>query len=473
MKKITYLCGISFAILVIVVSDGNAATKLDGGFIVYYGQNNIQAWSQTDWNNYMQDMADIGFEHVITQYSVYNTAAYYNTNISGYYRVSGLNDPIGKMLSAAGSKGINVYLGLVDDSNWWSSCKNTTYLANLRDKTKSVIDELWAYYQSYGALKGFYLTPEIDAYTFQNGTDRQNLVNYFLNPVCNHVKSKSSTMKTVTSPFYTTSYSSSNYNTWWSYTLYDTPNMDTVALQDGKGAFGYSNSTISTYFNAIKNACSYQGRSFWANTELFSGSNPAAITTIAGQIATEDDYTGDFTSFDYTHYLSRMRNPKSNGLYHDYKRYKNSWTYPLILKSSSKSYSVSPSPSVSYPDSGGELTNNLAPYSYASCLGWSNIGVTIVLDLGSTQSGLYHFNLFAVKNTADGVNLPASFSIATSADGSNYTYRGTGYAISSADKEVNCFELIKGPYQARYIMFTTPTTSGWTMLNEVVVRAVP
>lgn len=147
-----------------------------------------------------------------------------------------------------------------------------------------------------------------------------------------------------------------------------------------------------------------------------------------------------------------------------------------FASSAGRPYTLSPSPSGSYPDSGGELTNGVTATgeSWVNAAGWLNINPTITVDLGQVYSlngaQLYVGNSHG--NGSFGVFRPASVAVSTSSDGVNFTPIGSlAFSAFSDIGTKNQVDRGSATVSAtgRWVRFTITRGGSWVMVTELVV----
>lgn len=134
------------------------------------------------------------------------------------------------------------------------------------------------------------------------------------------------------------------------------------------------------------------------------------------------------------------------------------------------SYTVSPAPGSSYPDSGGELTNGTVPaagayFSDPAWVGWQNTDVTVNLDFGAASApGSLAAYTFGGGN--GGIYSPSNITVFNSADNANWTQVGTANFTTDGGSG---WQAVSAPGTARYwrMVFTRREGSGWIFLGEI------
>jgi hypothetical protein len=154
---------------------------------------------------------------------------------------------------------------------------------------------------------------------------------------------KLSGKKLAISPFFNTALTpAQEWGEMWNYVLSKSA-IDIIILQDGVGVEPNTlteiDDLISPYYKAVKNACVKNGKTFWANSELFTNSSgdranlkaePSSIEQILRQLRTESEFVDTFVCFSFlsldpfsqtTPFDADYPFNKRKKLYDDYKAY--------------------------------------------------------------------------------------------------------------------------------------------------------
>jgi hypothetical protein len=408
---------------------------------------------------------------IIIQCAVNETTAYYPTAIGGFTQAG--TQPIEKILNYAANSGLDVQIGLLLTNGWWSGTSQA-YLDSLTAKSNSIADELWSLYHGRNSFKGIYIPQEVDNMTWTTDVLRIRLVDHFLKPVSDHIKSLNSSLIVSEAPFFNRDYQQpADYQVWWTAALNAAPNLDLVIPQDGIGAGHATLAEMTNYFNALRAACAVNGRDLWSDLEIYESPTnpvPASISRIAGQIQAEAPLANKIVCWEFGYYLSPAKSLKTLDLFNDYNRFIDG-RGALTNISDGKSYTLSLPPAPAYPDSGGELTNGAAPFDWTGQVGWSNqAAVSVRVDLGVVNNNLLNFRAYFMRSTASSVNLPTAVSVSVSPDGGTYTLVGSLTQINDEDQTIDPYQLIlTNPASGRYVRFDITPGANWLMCSEVGV----
>ena len=464
---------------ILFVSQSYAVRGLDGSFLAINNTN--ASWSLSRWGEELGYLRAINMNTVICWCSVYSTNSFYTScSLPG---VTFQGEPLKKILTIADTTGMSVILGLWADDYWWTNEQNTTYLASICNKSKVICNELWSQFSTHPSLKGWYFWQELDNLNHVNESDRVNMVNYFLRPLSDYCKAKTLNKWVSIAPFFNDALQQPpEYEIWWKKTLTETTSLNLIIPQDGIGVNHASFSTLSAYFKALKNACDSTGRTMWSDLELFdSGGNPAPISRITTQIAVENQYVSGFVSWDYIYCMSPNSGSAQAQLYSDYQAYlTGSISTAKANIALHKPYTLNPTPSPTWPDSGGELTDGSMPnYNWASEVGWENPASypMVTIDLGTIHNNITEVWGYCLRDTGSAVNEPQYMIVSTSTNGSIYTFVGNAPKPGVLyNPGTNIYKWSGSSFAGRYLRCVlVPTGTAWTMINEVEAyeQAVP
>merc|ERR1719333_780103 len=120
--------------------------------------------------------------HLIWQWTVDNTPsrtwAYYPTRLPGIKQTNVGADPIKASLVEGANSGIDIWLGLANNDEWFQKfTTDTDWLAAQFDLCKDVASELWKLYGgSYGdRIAGFYMPFEVENLHFKDATAKKRM----------------------------------------------------------------------------------------------------------------------------------------------------------------------------------------------------------------------------------------------------------------------------------------------------------
>ena len=337
--------------------------------------------NQQYYDNWVKSMADIGatmlfyqwvghYEENQTWYSnAYGGAAsadffYYEPNlnvISGIPIQSWMPaiinwtqsnvSPIERVLNAGAKNGVKIWLGLYlsekGQFNWWNAVNNNDISASDSatfryhvERSVDLVQDLARKYGNHEGLGGFYYPIEIANLGFER-RENWDLLAWILDSVAVETH-KASGKRLAISPFFNTRLTpAQEWGEMWDYVLANSA-IDIIMLQDGVGVepqtLTQTTDLISPYFKALRDACAKNGKSFWANAELFTNTSgrrdsmamtPSSIEKILLQKNTLAEFADTFVNFSFMSLDPFVENVGFNGfslsarqkLYNDYKAY--------------------------------------------------------------------------------------------------------------------------------------------------------
>jgi F5/8 type C domain. len=463
---------------------------ISGSFIqLSYGD----IWTEADWEEEFDYMKDLGMDHVILQwivdFSPSTKDVYYNSpsyNSSTGYDNRNNQDTLLNVLTAGKKKGIDVWIGLGANDEWWDDATDQTWLTSEAGKNKNVIKEIWdspVGYKNFSSLKGWYSVWEIENYRFSAQADQQKL-RTALKTIVDYAHSYTN-KPIMSSPYiggYSTGLNPDGWRDMWTYLLdpADGANFDVIAPQDSFG------NLADTYLPAMRQAVDTNPKcELWSNLETYDPDVGCAEPTITmlNQLNTEIPYVSKMTSFSYLHYHS----PKVVGWAENddwkrviYPRLGKTYTGPAMGyedKAAGKSYTASVPASSQYPDTdSAELTNK----KYAGSVGYTEThyqgrqnvsSYQFIVDL-QKQTSFLSTSLNFIQQLDSSVVFPQNVTYYASTDGVSYSQIGSiNKPSTTLDASANHYQLdLTTPVTARYVKAVVTTgTSDWTFCDEMEV----
>lgn len=375
-----------FIVLFIALTVFAKSPKINGFFIqplLGYGipeyMQNFQ--TQEYFDDWVKSMSDIGAEMLFYQWTAHYESdvnwyhgavaadfCYYEPNLKeiGGIPVNswmrGVKDwtgedvsPIQRVLDAGEKHGVDIWLGLYlnekDKYNWWDAVNNneisSSDSATLRyhvERSVDLLKDLSKQFGKHPAFGGFYYPVEIANLGFEE-KENWDLLAWLLDSVAVETH-KLGDKKLAISPFFNTELTPADeWGEMWDYVLSKSA-IDIIMLQDGVGVEPHTIDKIAPFYEAVRNACDKNNKSFWANSELFTNKSgdrgtmdaePTRIETLLQQMQIEAEYADTFVCFSYMSldpFVELLSPDGSNAamnlsyslekrteLYNDYKKY--------------------------------------------------------------------------------------------------------------------------------------------------------
>jgi Domain of unknown function (DUF4434) len=487
------LCGVASAATAPVVT---------GGFIQL--NNGFTSFSQQWWDAELGAMKDVGMDTLVIQFVGVGSTYFYPSTVPG---VNGSGtDTIGRVLQAADTLGMGVYLGLQLDTGGFNLSQNLTQGA-------ATLTELNALYGSRASLAGWYIPQEIsDQIVLNDPVLRDDLVNY-MGQISQQAHANTS-LPVMISPYFGQSPNAQAYADWWGTTGLAGTGVDILALQDGVGTHRTTIAGSLPVFQAFQPVMQNNNVAFWANNENFNQTHgwpvdgqpwaavPTDINTFTAQIQSTAPYVDKAITFEFSTYMSPQGSGPANALYQDYNAYigggagpggnqitVSSYVYENPPGTAFHSSALDPGNTVLTDGATGSLTDGPgSAFANGTWVGFSNDTAEggpqprVVLDLGGVfdvdsvevfylVSALpFIFAPQPVPGVADAVT------VETSTDGLAFSAvaSSNNFATIAQDQAISAFEvrsvvLDLGGISAGYIAVDVRTPFTFTFLGEVRV----
>ncbi len=440
----------------------------------------MAGYSQADWNEEIELMSRAGLDTVIVTPSIADGEAHYQSSLS--FVTSVTDNGLIMILNACDIYNVNCFVGLVGDERWWLSVGNGTTLASLAANDIACADELLPLVSPHSSFAGWYVTEEVQFTAWGTGSNRTQLINTLLNPVVNHLKSITPAKLVATAPYvYDVTSGAEACYTWWNYTLSQV-DFDILMFQDGMGAdTSRQPEQIIPYFRNLAVACHNNGVQFWNDLETFNQSDWSAKTFSDAkiQIDINKEYVDKIVTWEWFYITptQRMRSEDRTTDRQNFYVKMLAYNEGLDLVSLNKTYTLSESPSTSYPDIKHELTDSQIDFTMDSQVGFyhsTSQDVSITIDLRENISARYGFAATIMKRTSWGAVLPVCVQVYASKDNLTFDYVTQLSTFSASGDSLNVyFDFLQNHISARYIKFKIQS-SNWLMCSELsIFRGAP
>ena len=301
-----------------------------------------QKWTVTDWTTELNYLKEVGNTLIILQWTADSKfmTTIYPTALSGFTQDPlYTGDQVANLLTAADSVGLDVWLGLNVNEDWYIyHAANQSWLNTLFSYSQSIVTELWNNYHTHPSLKGFYFSNEMENCHYQDSTSISNLVANYA-PLANLVHSHAGMKFSVAPALWPESWCGQTYaanSAAWQVTwdgILNGATIDYLLVQDGLGGAFHTNAEIVTWFTFIKTVINgHPTAHLWADVETFHVVNPnpwyaepMVIKDVRDHLTQLNPIVENLVTFSYDHFQS----PKlvNTALYHTtYKNYYTSGT---------------------------------------------------------------------------------------------------------------------------------------------------
>lgn len=289
------------------IGDGCVAgMRLSGTFM----QPHLAAtWSVADWTEEFNDLRQACITEVVLQWTADSRAqtAVYPTNLPGYTQPT-QHDVVANALVAAESVGIQVYLGLQTNDDWWQRYSgDAEWLAGEATVARTLLDELTHRYGHHQALAGWYVPFEVDNWHHTTRADWDVLSSFYA-AVSDRARALTPELPLIIAPFFNPAggLTPAEWTEMWTAIL-SGGHIDVIALQDGVGAGNTTTDQLAGWFAATHDAIDRAGArtQLWADTETFTPDfQPMPIRDVVANMAAVAGYVSRYWSFSYNHYQS-------------------------------------------------------------------------------------------------------------------------------------------------------------------------
>jgi hypothetical protein len=287
-------------------------------------QTSVTRLKETDWNNELKAMQDVGIQTVVLQWLKYDQERFFPLQAE---RI----DPAETILTYADAHGMKVFMGMWFLSDWWKHWDDPAFLKNSAERISDFATLQWERYQHHSSWVGWYIPYEIG----DNDFDRFEIsgLNSFLKQLSKFAKGLAPTRKftVANSVFFTQKIPPGAIEKNFTRILSGS-GLDYVIIQDGMGEQNWDDNqrkASETYISALARAVRTAGAKPWVAVELFktehdSNGKPGkrisgAISEIVPRITRERPLADDLLFFDFFHYMSPFRGEEQKGLYSAYK----------------------------------------------------------------------------------------------------------------------------------------------------------
>jgi len=234
---------------------------------------------------------------------------------------------IGNILSAADELGMDVFVGLSLNPDYWSGKFDAREEAAMNQK---IMTELHKLYGSHASFVGWYLPEELDDRNF-NSADAKKAVKTYLKNMAMYARLY--TKKPVmASPYFGMNPNGPAYAEWWREILSEAK-IDIIAMQDGVGCHRTTAAESAAVLRALRPVLKEYSVQLWANVEVFDQTHgwpvddlgwkatSASMDRVSEQLRLESPYVDKIIIFDFTSYMSPRLGGVARELYEGYEAY--------------------------------------------------------------------------------------------------------------------------------------------------------
>jgi len=251
-----------------------------------------------------------------------NRTTIYPSSLPGYTQTT-THDVVNSLLNNASDAGIEVYVGLQANNDWWIKyAGDPSWLDDQARIAIDLADDLWSKYGGHPSFRGWYIYFEVDNWNLPTAAEWDNL-SAFYKTIHNHIHTRYPDTPIIIAPFFNPKggLDPKEWQKMWEYILERVP-LDIIAIQDGIGAGNVTVEQLPNWFRAVKNAINNKRPSakLWADSENFTPEGRSmGIKFWVDSLNAVRPYVSNYLSFTYNHYTSPLKVPAIyNDTYLDY-----------------------------------------------------------------------------------------------------------------------------------------------------------
>lgn len=301
----------------------------------------IDRWSDAELASEFTMMKNLGMTQVVLQWSANShdkrergdKTAVFPTGQAGYRKITS-TDVVGRALQAADNAGINVWLGLQVNDDWWRVYAGDQSWLNAEAATsKQFANELTSRYGGHASFSGWYLPFEMDNVHFDSTAAQDRMIGFYRD-VTDELRRISPTKPTLTAPFFNALNTAlpgwqdaGAFGYMWQRIL-EQVGISVIALQDGVGAGHAYPSMLDEWYAAMSNAItmSRSNAVLISDTETFkigaSGLQPMPTKEFVESMQAVSGHVYAYWSFSFSHYQSPRSPFGSNAYLQAYSRWR-------------------------------------------------------------------------------------------------------------------------------------------------------
>jgi hypothetical protein len=239
-------------------------------------------------------------------------------------------------LRLADATDMQVLVGLVHDSGYWSHIKESpeqvaNYLKGRRAKSLAAASELLSLLHRHPSVRGWYIPEEVDDISWRSREARAVLLDH-VNSLAQELKRRTPNWKVAISAFSQAQSSPQGFEQFWDEFL-KRVSVDSIFYQDGIGVGKLDLNGLPVYLQAIRDAATKNGRCLTVVVELFQQTSgppindgafsaaPAPLQRIACQVEIASKYSLDgLVGFSVPEYMTPAAGDAAGKLFSDYRR---------------------------------------------------------------------------------------------------------------------------------------------------------
>lgn len=268
------------------------------------------SWPVARWESLFDAFERLGVKEVVIQWSEVDGVRYFDTRAA-------TAGPVDIILQQAERRGMHVVMGLTHDTHYWervSQPNRASYLAERKMSNEALIAALAPRLVANRALRGWYISDEIDDLNWTAPQDNSAL-NTYLRGLTERLGVYSPGRGVALSGFANASTSADNLAQQWQVRLDTVPDLTQLYFQDGIGVGKLQINKLTGHYNALAREMRRHGGAMVPVVETFVqvggppidsasyAARPAPIARLEQQVRTARR-AGKVASFGVPEYLS-------------------------------------------------------------------------------------------------------------------------------------------------------------------------
>jgi len=263
----------------------DASKGLTGTFIDFWGK---EEWDQVQWDSHFQEMKSIGITTVIVQFVAYNDVTWFDSSNS--FTSTKYKYALSRLLTAAASLNMSVYIGLYLSDEYWDNQTNVPWLQLHAARCKSIANEINTQFGSNKVFKGWYIPHEPEPYAYNSAELVASFRENFVDAISDNLHQLNNKPVSIAAFFNSELTSPAQLSDFMA--ELSQCNLQVIMLQDGVGVEHVPLNDVAEYYSAAANGL-YTGNKnftgeFWTDMETFETPQaPAKIDRVTTQLTTE------------------------------------------------------------------------------------------------------------------------------------------------------------------------------------------
>jgi hypothetical protein len=304
--------------------------RFDGSFLQLTEAH--RKWTAADWSSLLNDMKEAGLDYLIVQWSAYDRS---NFAAGAEDSPGAPPSPLDRVLQAADQAKLGIYVGLVQDSDFWSRIKLDpasveVYLQQLRLRQTELAEQLAPRLREHRSVRGWFITEEIDDMSWRDPAHREPLFRH-LGLLSDRLDKLLPARKIALSGFSNAAVDPLAFGGFWGSLLKSAPAIDVVLFQDGVGVNKLRPPEVPIYLKTLSESVRSAGKELWTVVEIFQQTGgmqagnqrftaePAPIERINRQMELAGPYSSSLVAFSIPEYMNRRAGAEAERLLLDYR----------------------------------------------------------------------------------------------------------------------------------------------------------